>query len=154
MKAVEAFGGSEEAVDEYTQSVIDAQLMVLALAETMALTNSQKNQIRVLVDTEQLDRALSLIGIITANGYTPELNAMRYRGARAAGGPVAGGGSYLVGERGPELFTPGTSGNITPNNALGGGNITVNVMSADPNEVVRALQSYNRNVGRLPVTVQ
>ena len=154
VKAVEAFGGSEEAVDEYTQSVIDAQLMVLALAETMALTNSQKNQIRVLVDTEQLDRALSLIGIITAGGYTPELNAMRYRGARASGGPVAGGGSYLVGERGPELFTPGTSGNITPNNALGGGSITVNVMSADPNEVVRALQAYNRNVGKLPVSVQ
>jgi hypothetical protein len=27
-------------------------------------------------------------------------------------------------------------------------------MSADPNEVVRALQAYNRNVGRLPVRVQ
>lgn len=91
VKALEAFGGSEEAVNEYKQSVIDAQLMVLALAETIALTNSQKNQIRVLVDTEQLDRALSLIGIIGAGGYTPELNAMRYRGARASGGPVAGG---------------------------------------------------------------
>ena len=150
VKAVEAFGGSEEAVNEYTQSVIDAQLMVLALAETMTLTNSQKNQIRVLVDTEQLDRAITLINTIGAGGYTPELNAMRYRGARAAGGPVAGGGSYLVGERGPELFTPGTSGNITPNNALGGGNITVNVNGADPNEVVRALQTYTRTYGKLP----
>jgi hypothetical protein len=38
----------------------------------------------------------------------------------------------------------------------GGGsqNITINVTSADPNEVVRALQAYNRNVGRLPVSVQ
>jgi hypothetical protein len=151
VKAVEAFGGSEEAVDEYTQSVIDAQLMVLALAETMVLTNSQKNQIRVLVDTEQLDRAITLINTIGAGGYTPELNAMRYRGARASGGPVTGGGgSYLVGERGPELFTPGTSGNITPNNALGGGGITVNVQGADPNEVVRALQAYTRTNGKLP----
>jgi phage-related minor tail protein len=66
-----------------------------------------------------------------------------------------GGGTYLVGERGPELFTPSSSGNITPNHAMGGGgNITVNVMSADPNEVVKALQAYNRNVGRLPVRVQ
>jgi phage-related minor tail protein len=65
-----------------------------------------------------------------------------------------GGGTYLVGERGPELFTPSTSGSITPNNALGGNTITVNVNGGDPNEIVRALQAYNRNVGRLPVSVQ
>lgn len=40
------------------------------------------------------------------------------KGARASGGPVTGGASYLVGERGPELFTPGASGFITPNNRL------------------------------------
>lgn len=34
-------------------------------------------------------------------------------GARAAGGPVQSGRSYLVGERGMELFTPGMSGGIT-----------------------------------------
>jgi predicted PurR-regulated permease PerM len=42
-------------------------------------------------------------------------------GARATGGPVSGGSSYLVGETGPEIFTPGASGFITPNNRLGGG---------------------------------
>ncbi|UXN05268.1 phage tail tape measure protein [Bartonella sp. HY761] len=35
-------------------------------------------------------------------------------GARAAGGPVTRGGTYLVGEQGPELFSPGTSGLIHP----------------------------------------
>ncbi|WP_182417156.1 phage tail tape measure protein [Bartonella sp. HY038] len=35
-------------------------------------------------------------------------------GARALGGPVARGGTYLVGEQGPELFSPGTSGLIHP----------------------------------------
>lgn len=44
-----------------------------------------------------------------------------FGGARAAGGPVSFGKSYLVGERGPELFTPGASGSITPNDAMGGG---------------------------------
>ena len=43
-------------------------------------------------------------------------------GAKASGGPVSGGSSYLVGERGPERFTPSSSGNITPNSTLGGGN--------------------------------
>ena len=48
---------------------------------------------------------------------------------RADGGPVSAGSSYIVGERGPELFTPKSSGMITPNHALGGGtsNIVVNV---------------------------
>ena len=149
-KAVEAFNGADGALGQYEQGLIDAKLLVLSLAESVTLTNSQKNQIRILVDTGDLERAITMINTIGAGGYTPELNAMRYRGARAAGGPVAGGGSYLVGERGPELFTPGTSGNITPNNALGGGGITVNVQGADPNEVVRALQAYTRTNGKLP----
>ena len=46
-------------------------------------------------------------------------------GARANGGPVSGGSSYLVGERGPELFTPSVSGAIVPNNKMGGGSLTV-----------------------------
>jgi tape measure domain-containing protein len=48
---------------------------------------------------------------------------------RAAGGPVAGGSPYLVGERGPELFVPRASGMIVPNHAIAPvsvGNITVN----------------------------
>ena len=34
-------------------------------------------------------------------------------GARATGGPVAYGKSYIVGERGPEIFTPYQSGRIS-----------------------------------------
>jgi len=42
----------------------------------------------------------------------------------AAGGPVAAGVPYIVGEEGPELFVPGAAGGIVPN--MGGGNIVVN----------------------------
>ena len=46
----------------------------------------------------------------------------------AEGGRAQAGRSYIVGERGPELFTPGGTGTITPNHALmGGGSIVVNV---------------------------
>jgi len=49
-------------------------------------------------------------------------------GKKAAGGPVTGGKTYVVGEEGPELFVPGSSGNIVPNHDMGGStNITVNV---------------------------
>jgi hypothetical protein len=43
----------------------------------------------------------------------------------AIGGSVQSGRTHLVGERGPELFIPSASGSIVPNNAMGGGGITV-----------------------------
>jgi hypothetical protein len=50
---------------------------------------------------------------------------------RANGGPVTGRSPYVVGERGPELFVPGTSGAIIPNHKMGaaggGGGPTVNI---------------------------
>jgi phage-related minor tail protein len=53
-------------------------------------------------------------------------------GARASGGPVAAGQTYLVGEKGPELFTPAGSGAITPNTAVVGGPTHVNVTINTP----------------------
>jgi hypothetical protein len=50
-----------------------------------------------------------------------------FGGGRAAGGFVQGGMSYLVGEQGPELFLPGRSGYIVPNQKLGGKNININI---------------------------
>jgi len=52
-------------------------------------------------------------------------------GMRAEGGPVNAGGAYVVGEEGPELFVPRSSGSIVPNGAMsssggGSGGVTVN----------------------------
>lgn len=53
-----------------------------------------------------------------------QLKSVTISGARASGGYVGSGRTYLVGEKGPELFTPGASGQITSNSnlnkALGG----------------------------------
>jgi len=57
-------------------------------------------------------------------------------GARALGGPVGAGGTYLVGERGPELFTPNTGGQIIPNNQLGGRGAFVAGQSGGMHQVV------------------
>lgn len=43
-----------------------------------------------------------------------------FGGGRAGGGPVYPGTAYLVGERGPEIFSPSVPGSIAPNGALGG----------------------------------
>jgi len=55
---------------------------------------------------------------------------------KAKGGPVLAGGTYLVGEEGPELLQMGSqSGNIIPNNRIGGmggsTNITYNINAVD-----------------------
>jgi len=67
---------------------------------------------------------------------------------KAAGGPVTAGKRYLVGERGPELFEPSSSGRIVPNGAGAVGvtvhqNITINSatdLAATCREVTEALR--------------
>ena len=69
----------------------------------------------------QIQRSLLQFGV---NSF---LSALGLPGM-ANGGPVKGGQPYIVGEKGPELFTPNSSGNITPNHKLGGStNVVVNV---------------------------
>jgi hypothetical protein len=44
---------------------------------------------------------------------------------KASGGDVNAGQTYLIGEKGMELFRPRTSGTIIPNHALAGGGVTI-----------------------------
>jgi hypothetical protein len=91
---------------------------------------------------------------------------------RAAGGSIGTSQPTLVGERGPELFMPYSSGQIVSNpdllrmtsaSSLSSGRmdsdgrpsvINVTVTSADPNAVVRALQQYVRQSGPVPVNTR
>ena len=68
-----------------------------------------------------------------------------FGGGKAVGGPVSSGRAYLVGERGPELFVPPASGNIVPNNQLGGGRavvINMNVSAQDAG-------SFRKSMGQI-----
>lgn len=69
------------------------------------------------------------------------LGAQIFGGARADGGPVMPGRAYLVGERGPELVVPQSSGTVVPTHALGGMSVTVNVAAGvTRGEVTSAVQ--------------
>jgi hypothetical protein len=78
---------------------------------------------------------------------------------RASGGPVEAGTSYVVGERGPELFTPAVTGAISPSLAGAGGGIQIvingSVLSTQAELaalVERAMvAAYRRGGNRLPV---
>ena len=79
---------------------------------------------------------------------TPDQQVSRFTFMKADGGPVMKGGSYIVGERGPELFSPGVSGMITPNHALGGStNVVVNVDASGSS--VEGDEDRGRELGRL-----
>ena len=79
---------------------------------------------------------------------TPDQQVSRFTFGRANGGPVKGGSTYLVGERGPELFSPGVSGTITPNEMLGGStNIVVNVDASGSS--VEGDEEQGRELGRM-----
>lgn len=155
--AIEAFGDPTK-FNAYKNAQDQVIRNFAQILEQLQATNAEQNRIKFLVDTAPLEYALEALNRINlARTGQIQTTPLTLTGARAAGGPV-GAGTYLVGERGPELLTlgAGASGYVTPNSAIGGGASTINVtvMSADPNEVVRALQSYNRTIGKLPVAVQ
>ncbi|WP_300529551.1 phage tail tape measure C-terminal domain-containing protein [Maricaulis sp.] len=77
---------------------------------------------RILADLARLSAERLVLAPIEGwlqRAITPPLD-----GARAEGGPVTAGGRYLVGEHGPEVFTPAHSGEISQS---AGRAITVNI---------------------------
>lgn len=82
-----------------------------------------------------------------ASGAISKIKGL-FGGERADGGYVQRGITYLVGERGPELFTPSGSGNIIPNKELGGSvNKSINV-NINPGFLI-GTPSEARELGRI-----
>ena len=108
--------------DAIKQNITDS--LIDALEGTKSLGES------ALSIVKQLARQFLTLGInqgFGALGQTGGIFGRLFGGGRASGGTVQGGRSYMVGERGPELFTPGRTGSIAPSGSFGGANVTVNV---------------------------
>ena len=72
----------------------------------------------------QIQRSLIQFGVNAFLGGLPGVGQF----FRANGGPVSTGKSYMVGERGPEMFVPNAGGRIVPNSDMGSAtNVVVNV---------------------------
>ena len=157
-----AFGSGRQAdIDAYEQKALDFVTALAAIAGGMSDISSKEILIRFKTQgpaaaielAEWIARGAEYGGLSPADALN--LAGISTLPARALGGPVMGNNTYLVGEQGPELFTPSSAGNITPNHAMGGGGtINITVTSADPNEVVRALQTYVRQSGPVPVNTR
>jgi hypothetical protein len=68
---------------------------------------------------------------------------------RATGGPVSPGAAYLVGERGPEMFVPTSSGQVVPGGQSGGRDVRVSItVNGSGSDAPRALARSARQVAR------
>jgi hypothetical protein len=71
-------------------------------------------------------------------------------GERAAGGPVKAGDPYVVGEKGPELFVPKSTGTVIPNGASsGGGSWGSTVVNINVSGVAMMTPGTTDQLGRL-----
>lgn len=143
------------------------QARALVVAEAKAL-EAQKEAAKILgsgfekaiVNGEKFGDVLQQIGrdlmqlairnaitnpLIEALGGSSLLGGL-FGGFRAGGGPVTSGKSYVVGERGPEIFSPSSSGTIIPNGGGGGGGSTyyIDARGADRSGLARLEQMINQ----------
>lgn len=146
---------TEAANDAQASSFDGLAKAINANTDTMAnaatnWANSFSTELANMVTKGQMDfgrLAESIINdilriAIQANITQPLLQGLGLA-AKATGGPVMRGSTYLVGEKGPELFTASNSGNITPNHKLGG-NTQVNIYT-QPGETAETRTRQGEN---------
>lgn len=106
----------------------------------------------VLADIAQAALRAGLNGLLGGGGsMLGTLTSLSGLPGRATGGPVTPGRGYIVGERGPELFVPTTSGQVEPRGiaALGGRDVRVTIqVQAGNGEAPAAMARSSRQVAR------
>jgi hypothetical protein len=102
------FGDFEKFLGQQVED-LGKRIIELALAEKIL-----KEALKSFNPGLQIAAGIALVAI----GAALQTAASKGFEARAAGGPVIKGRPYLIGEKGPELFVPGFSGTIIPNNKL------------------------------------
>jgi hypothetical protein len=151
-------GGIQEAIDGgfgWEKSVANLKVAADVMTRIIEAVAVPWSALTVAIN-KAVDAAKRYFDAIRSGGRIPGAPGVSLP-VRAVGGPVTGDRSYLVGERGPEVFTPSSGGFITPNNRLGGGsstvvNITVNAgMGTDGarvgEEIVSAIRKFERVSG-------
>ena len=107
----------EDSMSDAIMSMIDGTKSASDAFKDMARSIISE-LVRILVVEQAVQ---SLTGAFRGNGFEPTSVLGGLFGRRALGGPVMSNKSYLVGEKGPEIFTPSRSGNIISNQQIKSG---------------------------------
>jgi phage-related minor tail protein len=104
------------AIEDAVRKCFDAVSRTIARAATSGKTSMSQMVDAIIADLERV--ALKEFVLKPIENAVSSFASSIFSGARAAGGPVLDGAAYLVGEQGPELFVPNTSGSIVPNGQI------------------------------------
>jgi len=130
-KKEEDLAAAQEAAAQKLQQIYDqigstiasgvVDTLGAAVDQTKSLADAAANTLR---NVANILLKLGINTLLTSTG----IGLFKNLPGLANGGPARGGRPHIVGERGPELFVPRSSGTVVPNHALGGSaNVTVNV---------------------------
>ena len=136
---IKGFKGMEDALVDF---VMTGKLSFKSLADSII-----KDMIRIAIQQTIMAPLTGWFGGLFGGGKTTPVPRPPQM-ARAMGGPVSAGQSYLVGERGPELLRLGSKGgHVTPNHQLGNTSVVVNV-DAKGQQQVQGNQEQANQLGR------
>jgi hypothetical protein len=100
--------------------------------------NTIRQMIAEAAAAQILKSVFSWASGVTSGGVSSFFGSLA--GARASGGPVMGGSAYLVGESGPEVFVPSSSGMVVANGSGGVSlNYTIDARGADAERIMAIL---------------
>jgi hypothetical protein len=125
--------GMAKAISENThEGILDVQGLIAAIGILLQY-NGRVVNLSVVTSSSKLAPP----GPPPGPGYT--WDGTKWVKKKALGGPVSAGSPYIVGEVGPELFVPSTSGQIVPNNQMGGmGGVNITIYQASNPQAVAA----------------
>jgi len=132
-KALEKQVNLTEKLDQVYRSIGSAvsdgivNALTAAVEGTKSLADVASQTLRQVANILLQFGVNTALGGLSTVGGTGSIFSKLFGGFRASGGTVTGGRSYMVGEKGPELFTPGRTGSIAPSGSFGGANVVVNV---------------------------
>ena len=146
----EEFDNATGAGEFFTRSLADGLDQVLFRARSVE--DAIKGIIRQLASRALTTGIMGLLG----GGFGGSFFGAMFGGNRASGGHVEPGRGYIVGERGPEMFYPQSSGTIASNQQMEGSSkkidLRVHVTGdlVDRNGQIRsAIQEQSRQIQRL-----
>jgi hypothetical protein len=155
-KAAAAFGGSEQDVKDFNVAALQAAEYIAKVSAALELPEEVQTRISILYDQGKFDQIYGLLRALDPASVREAFAAINgpFLPGMAAGGTVTSSGMALIGEKGPEILNLPRGATVTPltGTSGGGGNtINITVTSANPDDVVAAIQAWSRNNGAVPI---
>ena len=147
-QAAQTLGGF---ADQIAQQAERGKLSFKSLVDS-AIADLTRWAIKVMEEKALIPALNALFGVnggpnFNSAGYATTPSGQSYGGLMAAGGDLSSNEFAIVGEKGPELFAPGTSGSVIPNDVVKGmAQGSGGSRGAAPNVMINNVNNSSQNV--------